>query len=398
MRVAGFLLLMLLSGAVYTFPSLTPLMAAEFGTSRTALQGAYSVWSLAVAAIGPLAGRLVDSQGFRQTLSIGIVTLVLMLLGLSAAQAPWQVYAVLILLGTPAYALLQVATIVAATRTDARQRGSALGVAGAGIGVGLTLIVPGAVWLAGTAGWRVTLLVLAGLSACIGFPSILLVARGVVKTSEASTSLSFGRLLGSYPFVLMFIGGVCIGLFDEAMYQHLVPHLMAGGFSAGYAGMMLSATSFGYMLGQVLGGSLSDRWGRWRIGLGAALLSGLGLVIFAAANLGTLLLLLTAFVVGLGIGATIAVRNATLGDLFDGPSLGLVTGTYQWAYALGAAIIGWAGAYVYERVDSYTPVFLGSAAAAAVWIICLRLALTVPRTTLWPASGWRTAESGDEPR
>lgn len=395
MRVAGFLLLMLLSGAVYTFPSLTPMIAAEFGTSRTALQGAYSVWSLAVAVIGPLAGRSVDRYGFRPTLSIGIITLVLMLLGLAAAQTSWHVYAVLTLIGTPAYALLQVATIVAATRTGAQRRGSALGVAGAGIGAGLTVIVPIAVWLGGVFGWRATLLVLASLSAGIGFPAILLVARGAVMPTQERTSLSFGHLLGSYPFVLMFIGGICVGLFDESVYQHLVPHLMVKGFSAGFAGMVLSATSFGYLLGQVVGGLLSDRLGRWLIGLGGAVFSGVGLVIFSIVDLGTLLLLLNAFGFGLGIGATIAVRNATLGDLFDGPSLGLVTGTYQWAYASGAAIMGLAGAYIYERVDSYTPVFLASAAATAVWIICLRLAL-VANTTRWCASGWLAAGSGDE--
>lgn len=378
MRIAGFLLLMLLYGAVYSFPALTTAMATEFGTSRTTLQGAYALWGLAVAALAPLAGRSVDRQGLRLTLTIGVISLVAMLIGLGLAQAPWQIYAVLIGFGTPAQSLLQVATIVAASRTGAKQRGSALGLAGAGIGVGLTFLLPGTVWLSDILGWRTALLILGGLTAIIGMPAVMTVARGRVAVPSSDTGVSFGSVLKSRAFALLFIGGIMIGLVDEALYQHLVPHLTAIGLSAAYAGTILGCGSLGYMGGQVIGGSLSDRWGRLAIGVIAAVLAGVGLIVFGVATLGNIALLFTAFTTGVGIGATIAVRSAALADLFDGPSLGLVTGTYQWSYAIGAAIIGWAGSYVYEQLGSYMPVFAASGVAAAVWIVCLKGALSTP--------------------
>jgi MFS family permease len=375
MRIAGFLLLMLLYAAVYSFPALTSAMAKDFGTSRSTLQGAFAVWSLAIAALAPLAGRSVDRHGLRRMLTIGVVTLVGMLIGLGAARAPWQSYAVLIGLGGPAYSLLQVATIVAASRTGARHRGNALGFAGAGIGAGLAFLLPGTVWLSGRLGWRMALLLLGGVTAAIGLPAVMSVARSRVAAPAGDARLSWVSLLRSRAFLLLFAGGSMIGLFDEALYQHLVPHLQAIGLSAALAATILSCASVGYMAGQVIGGSLSDRLGRWIIGAVAALLTGASLLVFGVAEPRQVGLLLTAFGAGFGLGATIAVRSAVLTDLFDGPSLGLVTGTYQWSYAIGAAVMSWLGSYVYEQSGSYASIFVGCAVAAILWLISLRAAL-----------------------
>ncbi len=377
MAIAGFLLLMLLSGAMYSFPALTPAMAKDFGTSRTSLQGAYAAWSLAAAALAPFAGRSADRRGLRWTLTIGVVSLVGMLTGLGAAQTPWQIYAVLIGFGTPAQSLLQVATLVAAGRTGTRHRGNALGFAGAGIGVGLTVLLPATVWLSDFLGWRTALILLGGVSAVIGFPAVMTVARSHPARPARKAVPPFGSLLRSRVFLALFAGGVMIGLFDEALYQHLVPHLRAIGFSAALAGTILGCASLGYMSGQVIGGSLSDRWGRWPIGASAVLLAGTGMMVFGVANPRYAGLLLAAFGTGLGIGATIAVRSAVLADLFDGPSLGLVTGTYQWSYAIGAAVMGWAGSYVYEQSGSYSSLFVASATAALLWMVSLKAALAI---------------------
>jgi MFS family permease len=386
MRIAGFLLLMLLYGAVYSFPALTPAMAADFGTSRTVLQGAFALWALAVAALSPLVGRAVDRQGLRRPLTLGLVSLVLMLVGLGLARSPWQIYAVLIGFGALAHSLLQVATLVAASRTGAKRRGNALGLAGAGIGSGLAFLFPGTVWVSERLGWRAALLLFAGLTVAVGLPAVLTVARDRVVTAATAattpataptgaTADSAASLLRSPVFLLLFGGGVMIGLFDEALYQHLAPHLRALGFTAAYTGTALLCASLGYMGGQLVGGSLSDRLGRWGVGVIAALLAGAGLVVFGLSPLGRAGLLITAFGTGAGIGATIAVRSAALADLFDGPALGLVTGIYQWAFAIGSAIVGWAGAYAYERLGSYQPVFAASAAAAVLWLLCLKAAL-----------------------
>jgi MFS family permease len=104
-------------------------------------------------------------------------------------------------------------------------------------------------------------------------------------------------------------------------------------------------------------------------------LLGLAMLLFFATQPSGIGLFLGALSAGIGLGATIAIRSATLADVFDGPSLGLVTGAYQWAYALGGGAVGWAGAYVYEHFNSYAPVFGAGFVAMIIWAICLKATL-----------------------
>jgi MFS family permease len=377
MAISGFFLMLVLYGAMYTIPALTTAMAADLGTTRTTLQGAFAIWGLTVAACGPISGRLVDRYGLRPALIAGSLGLVGALLGLGLAQASWQVYVVLVLLAAPAHMLLNLSAVVAASRQGAHKRGGALGVTGAGIGAGMTLLIPGAVWLSTVIGWRGALFALAGVAVLVSVLVIALMPQATAPVANENTGGPWYQLLRSRPFVVLFIGGIGVGVMDEALYQHLVPHLSATGVSLSLAGIILGVLSLGYTFGQIGGGWLSDRWGRWPIGGAAAVFLGLALLVIAIMPLQGVGLVLTALSAGLGLGATIAIRSATLGDIFNGPSLGLVTGAYQWAYALGGSTIGWAGAYIYERVSSYTPVFLAGVATAVVWAICLKVAVAM---------------------
>jgi MFS transporter, OFA family, oxalate/formate antiporter len=374
MRFRGLLTLLVLFGAMYAFPVLSQSIADDLRTSRTVLQGAFALWGIAVAAYAPLAGHILDQCGSRTTLLLGCGAFIGTLIGLAAAQAVWQIYVLLLAGGAPAYVLLYLGTLVAASRIGTQGRGGALGLSGAGTGIGLTLLLPAAVWLSTLAGWRVAFLALAGLM--IPVAALIIVLPGA--TASAPTTVAaphpWHRLIRSRPFVLLFIGGASIGVIDETLYQHLVPALTATGVPLAQAAAILGLVSLGYIGGQVAGGISSDRWGRWWAGCVAGLLVGAALGLLASVALHGVGLALAALGSGAGLGATLAVRSATLADRFDGPALGMITGVYQWAYAIGGSTIGWAGAYVYERFGSYTAVFAAAAAAALIWLVCLHAA------------------------
>jgi MFS family permease len=379
---AVFVLVALLYGCAYAFPALVPLIAAELGGSRVAVGAAFGVYLLVVAGSGPLAGSMVDKIGLRPALLLGTVTFGAALTGIGLSQASSQVFASIAGLGGPAHATIQVGAMVATSRIGGTaQRGGAFGVLGAGIGLGLAVLPPAAVWLASMTGWRTVVLGLAVLSTVPGIVVANVVRRyHRAEDQHAATNTvhpsGTGGLLRSRPFILLFLGGIGVGLIDEAVYQHLIPHLQASGLPSAQAAAILGIASFGYLGGQALGGVASDRLGRLSIGLIAAVASAAAVLwLGVGPGLSSIVLAIVAATYGVGLGATIVVRNATLADAFNGPFLGRVLGVYQWAYALGGAGMAWLGSAAYERVGSYSVAFVTATFAAVLWIVCLRAAL-----------------------
>lgn len=379
MIAAGFIAFAALFAAMYTIPALTADMAEAFGTPRSTLQGAFALWGFAVAAVAPLAGAAVDRYGLRRVLIIGMSLAAGSLLALAGTQASWQVYATLILVSAPGHSLTFIGILTAAGHATHAQRGRTLGISGAGIGVGLTVLLPLAVWSSSVVGWRGAFLALAFVIGAAGAVVILLTSGAGQASPPVGISPPALRLLGSAVFSLLFLGGIAVGIMDEALYQHLVPYLTAAGFDKRFAALALGGVSLGFVAGQGLGGLASDRWGRGLVGLvGAGLfaLATAALCIRLGSDVGLLGAALTS---GLGLGTSIAVKNTVFADCFEGPALGHATGLYQWAYAIGGAAIGWGGAVLADAVGSYTGVLACAVAAAVLWAVSLHLALMIWR-------------------
>lgn len=369
LATAGFFVLAVLYGTLYTFPALAPQLDDSLRASRSDVVGSFAVLLLVAAAASPPAGRILDRFGPRVALTAGTGLLAAGWIAASQATAAWQLYLALVLLLAPAFALVQVAALVALSRSE--HRGRALGVGGAGMGGGLTVVPAAAIWLSERSDWRAAFLALAGLAA-LATPAAWFLGRRRSSRASVLGRRDARRLLRSRPFVVLFAGGIAIGVLDEAVYQHLVPHLTDTGLRATQAGALLAITSAVYIAGQVLGGLGSDRWDSVRVGFVGAAAAAAGLVLFALGDsLSTVGLFAAAALYGVGLGATIVVRSALLAEVFDGPSFGTVAGVYQWAYAVGGAAIGWFGAFLFERSGTYAPAFALGVAAAVLWLVCL---------------------------
>ncbi len=377
MIATGFIALAALFAAMYAIPALTPDMAGELHTPRATLQGAFALWGFAVAAVGPFAGVAVDRYGLRRVLMAGMTLAASSLFALAAIQASWQVYAVLILLSAPGHSLTYIGILTAAGSTTRKRRGRTLGISGAGIGVGLTVLLPFAVWSSTIIGWRGAFLSLGTVIGVAGAIVVLLTSGAGQRPVIAIAATEPVRLLSSAMFQLLFLGGIAVGVMDEALYQHLVPYLTSIGFETNFASLALSALSLGYVAGQGLGGLASDRWGRRLIGLAGAGSFALATTALDFGWGGWDGLLGATLVSGLGLGTSLAVRNAALADCFEGPSLGRVTGIYQWAYAIGGAAVGWGGALLAESFGGYTVVLTCAALASLVWAGSLHFSLKV---------------------
>jgi MFS family permease len=399
-------------GGLYTFPTLSVAFAAEFGISRTLAVTPWTMFLLVTAIASPLLGRAYDEWADRDLLTASMVLLAAGWLAVYLAPD----IALVILAYAAFHALgLQLAFIgitTAVARRYAGMSGLALGVAYAGPGVGVAIALPVAAGLVERAGWRsVSLAFLAASLAGVAFvwlmtsgPRIVVPARatrsressqaagasGLHETSapgavsagfeplpvrSGSGRDSVRRAVRTRRFWALFGGAIAIGMFDEGVLQAFVPHAVRQGLDVGFASFALGAQALAYVVGQVVGGGLSDRIGRRIVGIGAAAFVAGGVVLAFGASSGMPGLVLVGIVAhGIGTGATIAVRSAAFSDVFGGPGFGTIFGLLAVAYPIGGAVAVYLGAISVDSIGTYAPLVGLAVVAATGWAVILWLA------------------------
>ena len=421
-------------GGLYTFPAISIAFAEEFGISRTLAVTPWTMFLVVTAIASPLLGRAYDEFADRDLLTASMVLLAGGWLAVYLAPDISLVilaYAVLHALGLQ---LAFIGTSTAIARRYAGMSGLALGITYAGPGLGVAVALPVAAQLIESGGWRSASL--AFLAACLvgvafvwlmtSGPAIVVPARdarggkrggplrpdrdadvaarasGLHETSapgavSAAMEIpprgsgehrhSVRRTVRTRRFWVLFAGAAAIGVFDEGVLQAFLPSAVAGGIAAGLAAAALGFQALAYIVGQVVGGWLSDRFGRRGVGLAAAALVGGGVVVaigLVAANPG---LAIGGIVLhGFGTGATIAVRSATFGDVFGGANFGTIFGLLAVAYPVGGTFAVYLGAAIFDATGTYAllvPILIGALVAwsLALWFAAPRSGSSIRRTT-----------------
>jgi len=207
-------------------------------------------------------------------------------------------------------------------------------------------------------------------------------APGAVSAAQEPLPIGSGehrhsvrRTVRTRRFWVLFLGAAAIGAFDEGVLQAFVPSAVRAGLGAEWAASALGVQSLAYLVGQVVGGWLSDRIGRRPVGIGAAVLVAGGVV--AAIGLVEVAPLVAIFGIvlhGAGTGATIAVRSAAFGDVFGGPTFGTIFGLLAVAYPLGGTVAVYLGAIALDGTGSFLPLVPVLLVAIAGWAAALWLA------------------------
>jgi MFS family permease len=398
---------------LYCYPLLAPQFEGAFHTSRELGQMPWTMFLVVSALCSPILGRAFDIVADR----------VLLLLGAALLAAGWFVasvatgvvflmaaYGALLAIGIQ---LVFVGTTTAMARRYAGAAGLALGVAYAGPGIGVALALPLAAGLIPELGWRSTAGAFAVIS-LIAVPFVWIMTMGppvlfaATQKSEkaahevppSSTGLhetsapgaigasreplppgsrtrteALRRSIRTRRFLILLVGAIGIGCIDEGIFQMSSRHAVSQGIDVGFAATLLAIQSYAYVAGQVVGGGLSDRFGRRYIGLICAALMAFGATgIFVAT--GSLLALAIAgnAVYGFGIGATIAIRSAAFSDVFGGHNFGAIFGVTAMAYPAGGVIVMNAGGLMYDRIGNYWPVYGIAMVSVLAWSTALLIA------------------------
>ena len=155
----------------------------------------------------------------------------------------------------------------------------------------------------------------------------------------------------------------CLANAIHFINAHLVALLIEIGYPAMLAAGIIAIIGVFSVVCRVLGGSLSDCFGRVRTYVGGAATSAIALVLLFY------LLMIDregaggwvygfAVLFGIGTGAQTTQLSALASDMYLGPSFASIVGFLTIGFGLGGALAPWLGGLIYERTGSYGAMIL----------------------------------------
>jgi len=362
-------------------------MLDAFGWSRATTAGAISLAIIFEGACLPYAGGLIDRIGGRKTLILGGAVLFVGLGFASTISSIWQLYFWIGIVGAAGIALIGMVPHVAIiTRNFPERKGTALGIAWAGGGVGIVLLVPVTQLMIDRWGWSPAYLGLAVITAFLVIPPVLYFlprtapgesAQGVEvstgSSSVASTDWTVKRALTNWAFWLLFIARTLASLGNQVIVTHQIAHAVDVGYSKVFAASIFGLMGVVSIGGRILFGYLADVMNRQMVFTWVQIVSAFGIFALLAMQDATLPWLLYTYAIcyGLGQGSRALVLSAISADIFHGKHFGAIFGYFTFSIGLGGAIGAWLGGFLFDMTHSYAVAFWVSLACliASVFIV-----------------------------
>jgi MFS family permease len=374
----------------------------EFGWSRSIIAGGFSTMALINGAMGPITGWLAGRIGPRRVILAGGCLFGIGVLLTAEITRWWHLY--LTFGGIAAFGLGMagwVPSVLLVRGWFPDRVGTAVGVASAGIGVGMSGLVPLAQFLIDWCGWRWAFRLLGILILGWVVPATIWLVRdpssieGSDSGSEprgvrehwggdtywtlatAVRDLHYWGLAGVF-----FTGNVVTQMLLVHQVVYLVDHgisVLAAATVSGVVGLVSIAGKMGW-------GALSDRTGRepaYTLAF-ACVVASIGTLALAGRYPASNLLYLYAVLIGVGYAASAPLMPATASDLFGGPGFSTIFGTLHTVLSVGGAFGAWVAGQIFDRTGSYTValwVALVNAvlAPALMWIVAPRRSHPPPK-------------------
>lgn len=400
----------------YSFSVFYVALLEEFGWSRAASAGVFSLFVIVVGIAGAAAGTLADRFGPGRIVSVAVTILAAGLVACSRINNLWQFYlffGVVTAIGLSATGWVTCVTMI--NRWFYARLGAAIGIASSGIGVGILLMVPLSQWLINQLGWRTAYVTLAGIVLTGVLPIALLLMQGrpedlgllkdglrpgtepsargniparrsrVVDEKWANTPWTLATAIRTRRFWMLSATMALANIATQMIFVHQVAFLVDGGYDKLLAASVVGLVGL-FSVGAKIGwGWVSDRLGReitWSLGLANIVLA---IILLSLTRYFPAMALtyVYALAFALGYGATAPLTPAVAADLFAGRRFGSIYGTLTIANGMGSATGAWLAGYIFDLTGSYLTAFgLGAGCSilsiAAMWMIAPRLVRRVP--------------------
>jgi len=358
------------SFVAFTFGVFFKPLTTEFNWERASLSGAYSVYMVLFGLMGIFAGRLSDKYGPRIPVTIGGTLTGAGFLLMSQINSLWQVYLIwgLIMgIGSSGHVVPIISTI---PRWFARKRGTAIGIAFAGFGVGAIISPPLAQWLISAFDWRQAIATLGLITLAVIIPLAQFLKHspqrtglkphgenGTTENKETPTStveeLSFAQATKTRRFwtfgLIIFCWLFCV----QVIIVHIVPNAIDAGIPEVAAASILSVIGGVSIIGRLFIGLISSRLGS-RLTLTACVaVIALNLILLLFAR-DIWVFLAFAVIFGLAYGGVVSLQPVVTAELFGLNTLGMIfAGTMLFGTAGGAVGPFLAGS-IFDATGSYT--------------------------------------------
>lgn len=378
----SFLTLFMVLGIRYSYGVFFVAIVREYGWTRGATAGAFSLAMISHALFAPLTGTLIDRYGPRKLFPFGAIFLTLGLVAASRISTLWHLYLFFgVIIASASNTLSYSPHMSLIPKWFVRKRGLASGLVLSGIGMGTMALAPLCESVINSLGWRVAFLVLASLVLLVIVPGTALFHRrspdevGQCREDFEGSNPRQDECLAENPDLspkspklwslkealhtsalwhtsIMYF---CNGLFINMLLVHQVAHLVDAGFSAMLAASALGLVGLIGSAGGILGGLLSDRIGRevaYTLG-SAAILAGMFLLLAIPYHASLWMIYGFVMLYGSGYGSILPVTAGTTGDLFPGNSLGRILSIQSIGFGLGGALGPYLGGYFHDLTGSY---------------------------------------------
>ena len=357
-------------------------MLDAFGWSRGATAGAISLAIVFEGMCLPFAGSLIDRIGGRRTLMLGGLVLAVGLSLSSTISSIWEFYFWVGIISAAGIALIGMVPHVAIiAREFPQRRGTALGVAWAGGGVGIVMLVPITQLMINNWGWSAAYVGLAVITAMLVIPPVqffLPAAPATAPQAAPSPKIAVERdstkdwtvraALMNPAFWLLFIARTLASMGNQVIVTHQIAHAIDVGFAKVFAASIFGLMGVISIFGRILFGYLADVMRRETVFTWVQVVSAFGILALLVMRDNSLpwLLYAYAFCYGLGQGSRALVLSAISADIFHGKHFGAIFGYFTFSIGLGGALGAWLGGFLFDVTRSYIVPFWVSLACLVI--------------------------------
>jgi len=374
-------------GALFSLSVFLRPIEESMGWSRTGISAIALVNWIAMGVGSFVWGALSDRVGTRAVALSGGLLLGLGMVLSSQAGALWHLqvtFGVMVGLAVGAFYAPLTAT---ATRWFTADRGLAVAIVSAGIGLGVLTVSPLARWLTTLAGWRGAMLVIGDLAWLVVVPAALLireqpaqvgaVARGGARPAH-ERDFSAAEVARTPQFWAIALTHFACCAAHSGPIFHMVTHAIDQGVARMTAATVLSMSGLSSIAGRLGAGVLADRLGARRtLVAGLALQAAVILLYLLARDAVTFYGLAAVF--GIAYGGVMPLYALLTREYFGDRVMGTAYGAVFLISTLGMGLGSLAGGVVHDHLGSYAWLYLGSAAVGAAGGL-LAMTLRAPRT------------------